>query len=320
MLSIVSAVCDVCVIMFVWMCNDVHSWIHYWKHLCVCVCQWVSECMFCLQIVVHAYMFLSSAYICVSVYYVWIFVPYSDSCELLCYVSQPFIFFQGDDCDEEDFCAISTNWTYDRRMRRWRRLNSAVDILRLSDSPTAPQDVSLCDVSDQHDVCSIHSSSSTESEGHRDAAASTTASATATASTTDDHETSRSSSRCSSTNKTPSLDTSFSGPPSPGGSGGGSSTMILEAEGCFPDKPPRKKGTSLLRKMEKLRLRGTTGLFPSIHSGGSNSGSLPRHVTSGPVLVQEEERMERLHCPSRWGLWIEIIQKPKRSFKNIHNC
>ncbi|XP_019118808.2 rho GTPase-activating protein 7 [Larimichthys crocea] len=205
---------------------------------------------------------------------------------------------RGDDCDEEDFCAISTNWTYDRRMRRWRRLNSAVDILRLSDSPTAPQDVSLCDVSDQHDVCSIHSSSSTESEGHRDAAASTTASATATASTTDDHETSRSSSRCSSTNKTPSLDTSFSGPPSPGGSGGGSSTMILEAEGCFPDKPPRKKGTSLLRKMEKLRLRGTTGLFPSIHSGGSNSGSLPRHVTSGPVLVQEEERMERLHCPS----------------------
>ncbi|KAG8008436.1 StAR-related lipid transfer protein 13 [Nibea albiflora] len=157
---------------------------------------------------------------------------------------------RGDDCDEEDFCAISTNWTYDRRMRRWRRLNSAVDILRLSDSPTGPQDVSLCDVSDQHDVCSIHSSSSTESEGHRDAAASTTASATATASTstTDNHETSRSSSRCSSTNKTPSLDTSFSGPPSPGGS--------------------------------------------------SNSGSLPRHVTSGPVLVQEEERMERLHCPS----------------------
>lgn len=75
--------------------------------------------------------------------------------------------------------------------------------------------------------------------------------------------------------------------------------MILEAEGCFPDKPPRKKGTSLLRKMEKLRLRGTTGLLPSIHSSGSNSGSLPRHVTSGPVLVQEEERMERLHCPSR---------------------
>ncbi|XP_035522181.1 rho GTPase-activating protein 7 isoform X2 [Morone saxatilis] len=210
---------------------------------------------------------------------------------------------RGDDCDEEDFCAISPNWTYDRRTRRWRRLDSTVDFLRLSDSPTRPQDVSLCDVSDRHDVCSIHSSSSTESEGHdghrkSHAGTSTTASATATASTTDDQETSRSSSRCSSTNKTPSLDTSFSGPPSPSGSGGGSSGVILEAEGCFPDKPPRKKGTCLLRKMEKLRLKGTTGLLPSAHSGGSNSRSRARHAISGPVLVQEEERMERLHCPS----------------------
>ncbi len=75
--------------------------------------------------------------------------------------------------------------------------------------------------------------------------------------------------------------------------------MILEAEGCFPDKPPRKKGTSLLKKMEKLRLRGTTGLLTTAHSGGSNSRSQAQHVSSGPVLVQEEEPMERLHCPSR---------------------
>ncbi|XP_044078746.1 rho GTPase-activating protein 7 isoform X2 [Siniperca chuatsi] len=204
---------------------------------------------------------------------------------------------RGDDCDEEDFCAISANWTYDRQTRGWRRLNSTLDFLHLSDSPTGPQEVSLRDVSDRHDVCSIHSSSSTESEGHRDTTTGTTTSATATASTTDDQETSRSSSRCSSTNKTPSLDTSFSGPPSPVGSGKGTSTVILEAEGCFPDKPPRKKGTSLLKKMEKLRLRGTTGL-PSAHSGGSNSRSRARRVISGPVLVQEEERMERLHCPS----------------------
>ncbi|XP_041807759.1 rho GTPase-activating protein 7 isoform X2 [Chelmon rostratus] len=212
---------------------------------------------------------------------------------------------RGDDHDEEDFCATSPNWTYDRQTRRWRRLDSTADFLRLSDSPTGAHDVSLCDVSDRHDVCSIHSSSSTESEGHdgrrkshREAATSTTTSTAATASTTDDQETSRSSSRCSSTNKTPSLDTSFSGPPSPGGSGGGSSTTILEAEGCSPDKPPRKKGTSLLKKMEKLRLRGTTGLLPSANSGGSNSRSRARHVISGPVLLQEEERPERLHCLS----------------------
>ncbi|KAM9846857.1 rho GTPase-activating protein 7 [Aulostomus maculatus] len=201
---------------------------------------------------------------------------------------------RGDDCDQEDFCAISPIWTYDRQVRRWRRLSSTVDLLRLSDSPNAPHNVSLCDVSDRHDVCSIHSSSSTESEGHK-----RRTSATATTSTGEDLETSRSSSRCSSSNKT--LDISFSGPPSPGGgSGGGSSTRSLEVEGCFPDKPPRKKGTSLLRKMEKLRLRGTTGLLSGQSS--SNHESPARRVISGPVLIQEgpvgEGRMERLLCPS----------------------
>ncbi|XP_032390478.1 rho GTPase-activating protein 7 isoform X2 [Etheostoma spectabile] len=207
---------------------------------------------------------------------------------------------RGDDCNEEDFCAISPNWTYDRRTRRWRRLDSTVDVLRLSDSPTGPRDLSLCEVADRHDVCSIHSSSSTESEGHNghrkspgDDAESTTATVP---SNPDNQEASTSSSRCSSTNKTPSLEASFSGPPSPGGSGGGSSTVSLEAEGCFPDKPPRKKGTSLLRKMEKLRLRGTSGLLASAHGG-----SRPQHVGNGPVQVQDHERrerMERLHGPS----------------------
>ncbi|CAJ1063315.1 rho GTPase-activating protein 7 isoform X2 [Xyrichtys novacula] len=206
---------------------------------------------------------------------------------------------RGDDCDEEDFCAISPNWTYNRLTRRWRRVDSAMDIFNLPDSPTGPSDVSLCDVGDHHDICSIHSSSSTESEGHNGRnirqkdAANTSA---ANARTADDQETSGSSSRCSSRNKTPSLDTSFSGPPSPGESGGGSSAVILEAEGCFPDKPPRKKGSSLLKKMEKLRLRGTSGLLHS--GGGGNSAGQTRHVISGPVLVQEEDKMERLHCPS----------------------
>ncbi|XP_028277507.1 rho GTPase-activating protein 7 isoform X2 [Parambassis ranga] len=185
---------------------------------------------------------------------------------------------RGDDCDEEDFCAISPNWTYDRRKRQWRRISSTVGILRLSDSPTGLQDAS-----DRHDVCSIHSSSSTESEG-RDGDLKTEPAPT---SPTDDQEPSRSSSRCSSANKTPSMDTSFSGPPSPGGSGGGSSTVSLEAEGSFSDKHSRRKGTTLLRKMEKLRLRGCAGLHPSDHNGGRVRG-----VISRPV--QEEERLHGL--------------------------
>ncbi|XP_034406844.1 rho GTPase-activating protein 7 isoform X2 [Cyclopterus lumpus] len=205
---------------------------------------------------------------------------------------------RGDDFDDEDFCAISPHWAYDRRIRRWRRLDSAVDAVCSSESATGRQHASPCDVGDRHDVCSIHSSSSTESEGHnghrkghRDAANATTPA--------DDQETSRSFSRCSSANKMLFVDPSFSGPSSPDGRVGGSSTMTLDDEGCFPDKPPRKKGTSLLRKMEKLRLRGRTGLLPPAHSSGCNSESRARHVTAGPVRVQEEESIERLHGPSR---------------------
>lgn len=73
--------------------------------------------------------------------------------------------------------------------------------------------------------------------------------------------------------------------------------MILDTEGCFREKPPRKKGPSLLKKIEKLRPREMSGLLPSAHSGGSRSWT--RHVFSGPGLVQEEEQIKRLHCPSR---------------------
>uniref|UniRef100_A0A3B3U6P9 Si:dkeyp-23e4.3 n=1 Tax=Poecilia latipinna TaxID=48699 RepID=A0A3B3U6P9_9TELE len=148
----------------------------------------------------------------------------------------------------EDHCAISPNWTYNKRTQQWRRMNSS------EETPC-----------DHQDVCSVHSSSSTDSEHH------------------DAHRkvvsTSRSSSRCSSANRMPSLDTSYSGPPSPNG---GSSTVSLEAEVCFREKPPRKKCTTLLRKMEKLRLRGAAG------------GHLrTRRDVSGPVLVRHRERMYR---------------------------
>ena len=76
--------------------------------------------------------------------------------------------------------------------------------------------------------------------------------------------------------------------------------MSLEAEGSFPDKPQRKKCSTLLRKMEKLRLRGTAGLFSAEHSsGGGGGGDQSRPVISGPVLIQDEEKMDRLQCPSK---------------------
>ncbi|TNM84416.1 hypothetical protein fugu_008594 [Takifugu bimaculatus] len=64
--------------------------------------------------------------------------------------------------NEEDFCAISPIWTFDRRTRRWRRCGSMVEAPSPADSPGGPGDASLCD---HHDICSINSSSSSESEG-----------------------------------------------------------------------------------------------------------------------------------------------------------
>ncbi|XP_015250155.1 PREDICTED: rho GTPase-activating protein 7-like isoform X1 [Cyprinodon variegatus] len=174
---------------------------------------------------------------------------------------------RGDDWEEEDYCTISPNWIYDKQTQHWRRINS-------SEESPGPRGPSPCE--DHQDVCSIHSSSSTDSErhdGHRELVS------TITAVATDEPETSRSSSRCSSSNRTPSLDTSLSGPPSPTG---GSSTMSLEAELSFPEKPPRKKCTTLLRKMEKLRLRG---------AGSGHSRT--RHDISGPVLVRHKDKMYR---------------------------
>lgn len=177
------------------------------------------------------------------------------------------VFLQGDDWEEEDYCTISPNWIYDKQTQHWRRINS-------SEESPGPRGPSPCE--DHQDVCSIHSSSSTDSErhdGHRELVS------TITAVATDEPETSRSSSRCSSSNRTPSLDTSLSGPPSPTG---GSSTMSLEAELSFPEKPPRKKCTTLLRKMEKLRLKGA----------GSGHSRTRRDI-SGPVLVRHKDKMYR---------------------------
>uniref|UniRef100_A0A8C7HZI2 Si:dkeyp-23e4.3 n=1 Tax=Oncorhynchus kisutch TaxID=8019 RepID=A0A8C7HZI2_ONCKI len=177
-----------------------------------------------------------------------------------------------EESEDEEPCAISAKWAYERQTRRWRRLEG-MGFLCLPDS----HDMSPGESNDRHEVCSLHSTSSTESEGRKTA--------------TDDQETSRSSSRCSSTNKTMSLDTSFSGPPSPGGEMLGFSS----AEERFPDKPPRKKGPSLLRKMEKLRLRSTTTLRSPSHSGHSRT----RLVISGPVIqvgLDVEHRLRQLQC------------------------
>ncbi|XP_037834972.1 rho GTPase-activating protein 7 isoform X2 [Kryptolebias marmoratus] len=153
----------------------------------------------------------------------------------------------GDDWDEEDFCAISPSWTFDRRARRWRRLASDDDDgLRSSGRH-------------DRDGVSAHSSNGTDSDGHDERP----------------QETSGTSSHCSSTNPT----RSPNGPPSPGG---GSSSVSLEAKEGVVEKPPRKKRTALLRRVERLRLRV------------DSPRRVRRHI-HGPVLVPDSERTNTLH-------------------------
>ncbi|KAJ8348423.1 hypothetical protein SKAU_G00270120 [Synaphobranchus kaupii] len=172
--------------------------------------------------------------------------------------------------EEEEPCAISAKWSFERRDRRWLRLE-CLEFLPSPDSPGADRER-------RDEVSSPYSSSESESNG------------SGTPKTAEDPETSRSSSRCSSSYKPPSLDGSFSAPPSPGeipGSGG---------DERFPDKPPRKRGQSLLQKMEKLRLRSATLRPPPPR------GNKAKALIGGPVLQEgfDEEKLRRLNCLDLW--------------------
>ncbi|XP_037401814.1 rho GTPase-activating protein 7 isoform X1 [Pygocentrus nattereri] len=186
---------------------------------------------------------------------------------------------RGEEDEEEEPCAISPKWSYDRKSKRWIRTDG-MDFLPSVDSPVPSLrrsescEASLSDSGEHHEILSTHSSSSADSDG-----------GSATHKTAEDHETSRSSSRCSSTYKPLSPDSSCSGPPSPG------EPHSFSSEERFPEKPPVKKGQSLLRKMEKLRLRGST-----MRSHGQ--GGKARLVISSPVLQegQSEDKLEQFHC------------------------
>ncbi|KAK3554855.1 hypothetical protein QTP86_000961 [Hemibagrus guttatus] len=190
---------------------------------------------------------------------------------------------RGDVDDDVEPCAISPKWSYDRKNRRWIRTDG-MDFLPSVDSPSLRRsesfEASLSDSSEHHEILSMHSSSSADSDCGG-----------TTIKTSEEPETSRSSSRCSFTSKHLSPDSSYCGPPSPG------EPHNISSEEHFPEKPPLKKGQSLLRKMDKLRLRGST-LWPH------GQGGKPRLVIGSPVLQEGhgEDKHEELHHLSLSGL------------------
>uniref|UniRef100_A0A8C5UB65 Rho-GAP domain-containing protein n=1 Tax=Malurus cyaneus samueli TaxID=2593467 RepID=A0A8C5UB65_9PASS len=186
----------------------------------------------------------------------------------------------SDDSEDDEPCAISNRWAYERCSQRWSRIESltgfAAEEGAGASTPGSPrlktinkQDGVFLDHGEKHDVSSIHSTSSADSD------------IVNSQKPFEDVGTSTSSSRCSSV-KVPSLDSAFScSPPS-------SEFLNITSEEKLLDKSPSKKRKSLLKKMEKLHLRG------NLRSGHSKA----KPIISEPVLLEglTEEKMKMLNC------------------------
>ncbi|NWZ81233.1 RHG07 protein, partial [Poecile atricapillus] len=188
---------------------------------------------------------------------------------------------RSDDSEDDEPCAISDRWAYERCSQRWSRIESLAAFPAeegaAASTPGSPtlkiihsEDSVFVDHGEKHDVSSIHSTSSTDSD------------IVNSQKPFEDVETSTSSSRCSSV-KVPSLDSAFSCSPPP------SEFLSINSEEKLLDKSPSKKRKSLLKKMEKLHLRSC-----NLRSGQSKA----KPIISEPVLLEglNEEKMKMLNC------------------------
>ncbi|NXB23351.1 RHG07 protein, partial [Rhagologus leucostigma] len=188
---------------------------------------------------------------------------------------------RSDDSEDDEPCAISDRWAYERCSQRWSRIESLAGFPAEegagASTPGSPilkiinkEDSVFLDHGEKHDVSSIHSTSSADSD------------TVSSQKPFEDVETSTSSSRCSSV-KVPSLDSAFSCSPPP------SEFLNITSEEKLLDKSPSKKRKSLLKKMEKLHLRSC-----NLRSGQSKA----KPIISEPVLLEglNEEKMKMLNC------------------------
>ncbi|NXV76474.1 RHG07 protein, partial [Atlantisia rogersi] len=188
---------------------------------------------------------------------------------------------RSDDSEDDEPCAISNKWAYERSSQRWSRIESLEGFpveegasASVPGSPTlkssSNEDTVFLGHGEKHDASSIHSTSSGDSD------------IVSFTKPFEDVETSTSSSRCSSV-KVVLQDSTFSCSPPP------SEYLSVTSEEKLSDKSPYKKRKSLLKKMEKLHLR-------SCNLRSSQSKTKP--IISEPVLLEglNEEKMKMLNC------------------------
>ncbi|XP_027635517.1 rho GTPase-activating protein 7-like isoform X1 [Falco biarmicus] len=210
---------------------------------------------------------------------------------------------RSDDSEDDEPCAISNKWAYERCSQRWSRIESLEGFPgeegASASVPGSPilknigkeEDTLFLDYGEKHDVSSIHSTSSGDSD------------IVSFPKLFEDVETSMSSSRCSSI-KVASLDSAFScSPPS--------EFLNITSEEKLLGKSPYKKRKSLLKKMEKLHLRSC-----NLRSGQSKA----KPIISEPVLLEglNEEKMKMLNCVNISDL--SGIQTKDSSSFSLQNC
>ncbi|XP_006893622.1 PREDICTED: rho GTPase-activating protein 7 isoform X1 [Elephantulus edwardii] len=215
---------------------------------------------------------------------------------------------RSEDSDEDEPCAISGKWTFQRDSKRWSRLEE-FDVFSPKQDPVpgspdsshlknaASHESMLTELSEQQEVSSVRSLSSTSSL------------ATHTPHSADvaTPRTNSVISVCSSSNFIGN-DDSFCSLPSPKEL----SSFSFGMKGH--EKSTMSKTRSLLKRMESLRLRGS---HHSKHKAPSKLGL----IISGPILQEgmDEEKLKQLNCveiSALNGNHINVPMVRKRSVSN----
>lgn len=186
--------------------------------------------------------------------------------------------FQHEDSDEEDLCAISNKWTFQRTSRRWSRVDDIDTLIHQCDKHGSSGDIKmkittssesvLTDLSEP-EVSSIHSESSGGSDHRSQSGVSSLL-----------RETSDYSGQCCLENTLAHYSSSAGGTPS---------QLPGDSPHLGHEKPTRAKAKAFLKRMETLRAKGA-------HGKSKGSGRTSGFVISRPVLHHEPKALKDMQC------------------------
>nr|XP_006134275.1 stAR-related lipid transfer protein 13 isoform X2 [Pelodiscus sinensis] len=189
---------------------------------------------------------------------------------------------KSEDSDEEDLCAISNKWTFQRSSRRWSRVDDIDTLLHRSDRHGSSGDIKmkstlssesvLTDLSEL-EVSSIHSESSGGSDSRRQSGI---------------HSTIREICDCSGQHSVENTLTRCTTPVSCTLSPVPKETTNYSCN-LKNEKPPRTRAKTFLKRMETLKPRGAPGKLKGLGRPGVIE-------ISGPVLHHEPKSLKDMHC------------------------